>query len=109
MSCYVDPQMDFGWRLGPSCHLWADTLEELHAMADKIGLKRKWFQDKPTLQHYDLTVSRRKLAIENGAIELDRKAFDFILTLLDEDKVEKAKVIQNNCRSQVRHKFPEKA
>src|SRR5574337_223693 len=31
-----------------SCHLTADTLEELHAFAAKLGLKREWFQDHLT-------------------------------------------------------------
>lgn len=72
MSVYVDPQLNYGWKLGPSCHMWADTLAELHEMAGRIGLKRSWFQDKPTLQHYDLTVGKRKAAIAAGVIELDR-------------------------------------
>ena len=49
----------------------ADTLEELHAMADRLGLRRSWFQSKagkPWHDHYDLTRSRRAQAIELGAI-----------------------------------------
>jgi hypothetical protein len=30
----------------------ADTLEELHAMAEEIGLKRAWFQAHPLHPHY---------------------------------------------------------
>lgn len=56
------------------CHMIADAIEELHEMALAIGLKREYFQDK-LLPHYDLTPSRRKLAIEKGAIELDNKDF----------------------------------
>jgi len=52
-----------------SCHMTADTLGELHAMADKIGLKRAWFQDHPRCQHYDLTPPRRARAVAAGAIE----------------------------------------
>jgi hypothetical protein len=69
VSVYVDGIMNYGWRLGPSCHMFADTLEELHAMADKIGMKRSWFQNKTRLPHYDLTVSKRRLAVKHGAIE----------------------------------------
>lgn len=54
------------------CHMLADTLDELHAMADKIRIKRKWFQNKKT-PHYDICQVKRKLAIESGAIEADRK------------------------------------
>jgi hypothetical protein len=77
---YVDPLMNHGWRLRgrftPSCHLWTDSedLEELHAFAKSIGLERRWFQSatKPrTLNHYDLTPSKRTQAIAAGAIELN--------------------------------------
>jgi hypothetical protein len=74
MSCYVDMLIDYGWKLGPSCHLIADTEVELHAMASSIGLKRAWFQsgEKHTMPHYDLVASKRKLAVEKGAIEIGR-------------------------------------
>lgn len=55
------------WRYKQSCHMYADTLEELHVFAAKMGMKRCWFQNKLTLQHYDLTVAKRALAISLGA------------------------------------------
>ena len=36
-------------------HLVADTLQELHEFAEKVGLKRKWFQDHKDHPHYDIT------------------------------------------------------
>lgn len=74
----VDPLTDWGWRLGPSCHLYADagdSLEELHSFAARLGLKRAWFQRKPGggLPHYDLTASKRSLAVKLGAVESDRR------------------------------------
>lgn len=47
-------------------HMIADTPEELHAMADKIGVQRKWFQG----DHYDIAKSKRALAVKFGAIEV---------------------------------------
>ncbi len=41
-------------------------------MAETIGMKRSWFQDKETAPHYDLTKQRREAAVKLGAIELDR-------------------------------------
>ena len=72
---YVDMLIDYGWKLGPSCHLLADTEEELHAFAQKIGMKRAWFQDGEThsMPHYDLVANRRKMAVKLGAIEISRK------------------------------------
>ncbi len=72
MSVYVDPLINYGWRLGPSCHLWADSVEELHAFAGRLGMHRSWFQDKD-LPHYDLTEGRRLLAVMLGAVQLGRR------------------------------------
>ena len=71
MAVYVDGgRIQYG-RMKMS-HMMADSLEELHAMAERIGLKREWFQPKSS-PHYDLCQSKRALAISFGAIEADRK------------------------------------
>ena len=76
MSVYVDPINNYGgsstFKWNKSCHMYADTISELHVMAVKIGLKLCWFQDK-SLKHYDLTESKRKLALQHGAIETEHK------------------------------------
>lgn len=71
MAVYVDKMKTKYGRMIMS-HMLADTVEELHDMADKIGLKREWFQNERT-PHYDLCQAKKQLAIENGAIEVDRK------------------------------------
>lgn len=70
MSVYVDSGK---YKLGRMrmCHMLADTLPELHAMAEKLGLKKAWFQNQAT-PHYDICQSKRTLAIKLGAIEADR-------------------------------------
>lgn len=80
MAIYVDDLVTWGgdnapycFRNKPSCHMYADDLEELHKMAIKIGLKKEWFQNHPHLKHYDLTPSKRELAIKHGAISHDRR------------------------------------
>lgn len=84
MACYVDKLVDWGsaWletrggkKRSASCHLVADTLDELHAMAKRIGLRREWFQDAKSVKHYDLTPRRRAAAVAAGAIELSRVEF----------------------------------
>ncbi len=47
--------------------MYADTEQELHLMAARIGLKKEWFQ-QTRLKHYDLLPFRRDKAIELGAI-----------------------------------------
>ncbi|MDD4888302.1 MAG: DUF4031 domain-containing protein [Phycisphaerae bacterium] len=86
MAVYVDPL--FQWPIestapaaravarrngGLWCHLVADSIEELHAMADKLVVRRTWFQDR-SLRHYDLTAGKRREAIRRGAVELDEEA-----------------------------------
>jgi len=54
-------------------HLKADSINELHKFASKIGLKREWFQDHRH-QHYDLTSNKmRERAIKMGAILVTSK------------------------------------
>ena len=52
------------------CHMFADSDDELHAMARRIGLRRSWFQYSQVLPHYDLTAPRRVRALEAGAIPI---------------------------------------
>lgn len=54
------------------CHMVADTEAELHAMADRIGVDRKWYQypRKSRYPHYDIALSKRALAVQAGAKEI---------------------------------------
>jgi len=70
LSVYVDRAINQYGRM-MMCHMTADTLDELHAMADAIGIRRKWFQADASLPHYDICKSKRALAIANGAREID--------------------------------------
>ncbi len=53
------------------CHLLADELDELHAMATRLGLRR-YFQDHD-VPHYDICQAKRAVAVQAGAIEIDRR------------------------------------
>jgi hypothetical protein len=57
-----------------SAHLTTDgPVEELHAFAALLGLKRAWFQDRPTTPRYDLTPIRRAKAIQMGAVPVSAR------------------------------------
>lgn len=79
MSVYVDGanirgDVPNGSRVvrGIWCHMTADTRAELDEMADRIGLRRSWIQNPGQWhEHYDLTKSRRALAVAAGALEVD--------------------------------------
>lgn len=72
MTVYVDDmEADFEPSHRPGrkyvmCHMIADTDAELHAMADKIGVARRWYQG----DHYDIAKSKRALAVKAGAREI---------------------------------------
>jgi len=75
LTVYVDPLMGHGWKLHgytvQNCHLFTDAdLDELHAFAERMGMKREWFHDR-RIPHYDLTPSCRRLAVSCGAVEVD--------------------------------------
>jgi hypothetical protein len=70
MSVYVDNmRAPFGRMV--MCHMIADTREELDAMADRIGVARKWIQKPGTAEeHYDVALSARAKAVAAGALEI---------------------------------------
>ena len=63
------------WPYDKSCHLFADSIEELKIFAVVIGLKKSWFQDNKRLPHFDLTEGMRVRAVNGGAIEMPNKEF----------------------------------
>jgi hypothetical protein len=76
MSVYVDRATN-GFGRMVMCHMIADTPEELHSMADQIGMQRRWYQEPPqaSFWHYDIAKSKRELAVAAGAIDCDRNTF----------------------------------
>lgn len=74
MAVYVDALVERGWKLGANSHLIADSIEELHAFAARLGLRRAWFQLRSS-PHYDLTARRHAQALALGARELGRLEF----------------------------------
>ncbi len=61
------------WRWPQSCHLFADSIGELHDFAVlRLGMSRSWFQNDPRLPHYDLTPGRRRRAVHFGARQVPR-------------------------------------
>jgi hypothetical protein len=62
------------------CHMVADTHEELLAMADKIGIARRWIQKAGNYdEHLDICLSKRKLAVVAGAKEITQMELSRIL------------------------------
>jgi len=56
--------------------MFSPDIVELHAMAARIGIQRRWFQNPLTMRvswpHYDIDVASRTLALGFGAIACDR-------------------------------------
>lgn len=53
------------------CHMVADSTNELLAMADKIGVARRWLQHAGIpREHFDIATSKRALAVAAGAVEI---------------------------------------
>lgn len=72
MAIYVDDER-ISWRGKQWCHLVADSLNELHDFAQKLGLRRSWFQERSIYPHYDVTVRVREKALMLGALKGDRR------------------------------------
>ena len=68
MTVYVD-DMRAPFRRMVMCHMIADGESELHEMADRIGVARRWYQG----DHYDICLSKRALAVAVGAVEVTQR------------------------------------
>ncbi len=52
--------------------MMADTTDELLAMADKIGVARRWLQKGGTPhEHFDICLSKRTMAVRHGAEQVE--------------------------------------
>lgn len=73
MAVYVDTmRAPFRGRL--MCHMVADTDDELHALADRLGLARRWHQKAGTPHsHYDIDWDTRARALALGARVIGRR------------------------------------
>ena len=71
MTVYVD-NMKAPYGRMTMCHMLADSDAELHAMAQRIGVARKWWQSPECTSgsHYDICLSKRALAVTAGAVEI---------------------------------------
>jgi hypothetical protein len=76
MSVYVDDWNQTATVRGITSrwsHLTADSAEELHVFAARLGIPRRAFQTKPgkpAFDHYDVTEDLRERAVDLGAIPL---------------------------------------
>lgn len=71
MTVYVDDAVTL-WRGRRWAHLMADTLDELHAFAARLGMPRRAFQDKRSGAHYDIDAASRSVALALGAMPISR-------------------------------------
>lgn len=85
MTIYVDNfgvPATVGRHTSRWSHLITDSadLEELHAFAARLGLRRSYFQGKdPKRPHYDVTASKRAQAVRLGAKEISYRETPEIL------------------------------
>lgn len=70
MTVYVD-DMYAPYGSMRLCHMLADTTEELLAMADRIGVQRRWIQHAGThKEHFDIATTKRSMAVQAGAVRI---------------------------------------
>lgn len=93
MTVYVDNAgipATVGARSSRWSHLTADDREELHVFAERLGLRRAWFQTckrscarpgEPCVHwHYDVTAPKRAAAIAAGAEPIDIRDLGAIIS-----------------------------
>ncbi len=71
MAVFVDDQRAKYGRL-VLCHMISSSEDELHAMADRIGVDRRWWESPLVTSgsHYNICQSKKALALSLGAIQI---------------------------------------
>lgn len=89
MTVYVDSAENTYGRM-KMCHMLADTLSELMAMADRIGIARRWYQgfDKASCPHFDISKSKRLEAIAAGAVLVNRHQLVTVMHRIQKNALE---------------------
>ena len=68
MTVYVDDmRAPYGRMI--MCHMISDTEDELHTMAQWIGVARRWHQGN----HYDICLIKRDMALRRGAVPVTKR------------------------------------
>lgn len=78
------------------CHLWSSTNDEAELLrfAARIKLPPRWLQrHRPAFLHFDLTPSRRRAALLNGAVEYS--LLDWMRERFGQDVLAPAKVMSH--------------
>ena len=80
MGVYVDSCGHSFGRM-KMCHMIADSRIELIAMAEMIGVEVGWIQAAGTpTEHFDVCMSKRKLAIGYGAQPINRRKLAILIS-----------------------------
>lgn len=81
MAVYIDrPKRTwFHGRERTFVHMSADSLAELHDFAERMGMPRHIFQDKPNRPHYDVFDHHIQRALNMGAIQIGNKEMVLLL------------------------------
>lgn len=91
MSCFVPPCMRWSPEV-EGCHLYADTEDELHEFAKKLGLTRKSLNVKSKTCRYWLhSIELYKHAIELGAVPIEHSELFRKVMGMKEDRFESRK------------------
>lgn len=78
---YVDKRK-YNYKHMVMCHLLADSKLELLEFANKLNLNSKHIQFENTYkEHFDICLTKRKLAIQLGAIEISNKELYSLLNI----------------------------
>ncbi len=75
MTVYVDDMRAPYGRM-VMCHMLADTDDELHAMADHIGVARRWHQKAGTPHsHYDICLKSAPMPWQRARLKSDGRSW----------------------------------